>query len=134
MVTSTPRVPMNRQPLAELKARYPAAVAEVIDVRAIIDGLRLPPSAEPKHVFDTEDGLRLIISMERMPDGKVGTHISASLHDDHVQRLRERRLSLRETEAWVIATWQALSGSTLRPQLHGVTGGGVPHFFLERGN
>lgn len=126
---SAPRVPLNPEPIDALRRRFPAAIAEVIAHEDIFSGRRPAPSGEPAHVFDTEDGLRLIVSMERLQDGCVGTHISASFHT-----LEGAGLPWHDAQAWIFKTFAALSGDTRRPRLVAVAGAGIPHFFLERGH
>lgn len=117
-----PRVPWSPEPLASLQARYPAAVTDLIDQQDVADERRPSPSGEAKHVFDTEDGLRLIINCERLLDGRVGIHISASLHHNP-----PKKLDIRET-------WRSIAQSTLEPKLIFISAGGIPHYFLERVN
>lgn len=126
------RVPLKPEPLAALRARYHLAVARVIDPLDVARGLVPAPSADAVHVFDTEDGLRLIVSLERMPDGRVGTHISASIHDEVA--VRQDCTTGAELFMFIGRSWQAISGSMFLPELLGISDGGVPHFFLERGN
>ncbi len=71
-------VPYNPAPLEELRRRYDAAVADVYDHADVGTFGANRPSEKPQHVFDFEDGLRLIISRERSSPLE-GIHISASL-------------------------------------------------------
>lgn len=129
--TSAPRVPWNPQPIEQLRARYPAAVKETIDVRDILTKRRATPSGEPEHVFDLEPGLRLIVSLERMPDGVVGVHISASFQE------RERVEALAGAGdggmvGYIVGQWRALAQSDRLPTFLGISPGGIPHFFVVR--
>jgi len=75
------------QPLAELRARYVHALSPIYDYNVIIktgviEGGR--PGDKPRHKFDFEDGLRLIISREcGLPKpyrkNEVLLHLSASV-------------------------------------------------------
>lgn len=126
-----PRVPVEPQPLDVLKARYPAAVRELIVQMDIVAGKRDAPSGEPAHVFDTEDGLRLIVSLERLPNSIVGTHISLSFHSIEAScRLAPTFHALVDL---VRERWRALSGSALTPQFVANTSN-VLHFWVERGH
>lgn len=120
---------VNPQPMATLQARYRAAVAHVIDQRDVAAGRHPVPSGQPEHVFDMEHGLRLIVSLERLDDGRVGVHLSAS-------RLSEAAFADCSTVQFlsqVRRAWQQLAQSERHPDL--VTWNcGIPHFFIERGN
>jgi len=71
--------PFSPEPIPALQARYPLAIAETHDVESIRLGVAMPPSALARCRFDTQGGVRLIISRERSMCGEVGLHISASL-------------------------------------------------------
>jgi hypothetical protein len=77
----TPRVPFAPEPLARLRGRYSAALNPLVDHRDVGRGdWGPPPSGDAPHVFDTEDGMRLIVSRERFLDGREGVHISVSFY------------------------------------------------------
>ena len=65
------------QPLGKMKARFLQAVEFPVDSEAVLSGRRLPPSSERKHVFDFEDGMRIIVSIDKM-DNRYFMHCSAS--------------------------------------------------------
>lgn len=71
-------LPWQPEPLASLRARYHEAVAEIVDVESVQMGAALRPGLIRRHVLDHPDGIRLIVSRERLPDGRVYTHASAS--------------------------------------------------------
>lgn len=71
-------LPFVPEPLEALKVRYPEAVKETYIAEGVARGLIPPPSAKREHVFDCEDGMRLIISREMFPSGHIGIHLSAS--------------------------------------------------------
>lgn len=128
---SAPRVPLRPEPLVTLQQRYAAAIAEVVHQRDVIDGRRLAPSSDPRHVFDTPAGLRLIVNLERTLGGRVGIHISASFFRPMAEDVFP---TVHAANAWVCAEWQAISQSRRDPEFLGVSEGGIPHFFVERGN
>ena len=70
-------IPFCPEPKVKLKARFPAALEDVYNIELIRAGKITRPGIIPKHVFDFEDGMRLIISRELYPDGVI-THVSAS--------------------------------------------------------
>lgn len=77
---TTGPLPRNPQPYPVLAGRYALAVARVWDLQEIKAGGARPGQA-PECIFDTEDGLRLIISRERNPDGLVNLHMSMSAQE-----------------------------------------------------
>ena len=72
-------LPFNPQSEKILKDRFHLAIRDVYDVMS--DKLR--PGINPNCVFDFEDGLRMIISKEKVKK-KIYIHVSASFDDsDH---------------------------------------------------
>ena len=68
------------QPLEVLRARYAAAIETLYDHFRVCAGKQSKPTDKPDvHVFDSEDGLRLIISRDRWIDGIDAVHVSASI-------------------------------------------------------
>lgn len=65
--------------IATARARYAAALTEVFDVESINLGTVLRPGECRANVFDFADGIRMIVSRDRLPTGKVVLHVSASL-------------------------------------------------------
>jgi len=135
MTVSNPRVPLQVQPLEVLRARYRRAITEVVDQLACAEGERDPPSGQPAHVFDTAEGWRLIISKERRPDGRVGLHLSASIHDRQFWlRLKDSGEPVNALDL-ALSQWRAISGERERtPTFLGWSEGGVPHWFLDQGD
>jgi hypothetical protein len=126
-VSNSPRVPFNPQPIEVLQARYAAAVKDTIDALAVY-GHQVPaPSGDPAHVFDTPLGLRLIISRERLLDGRIGVHLSASWEHGVPDNAK-----LESLLADIYASFKAISRTTQTPELIAVTTGGIPHFFVEQ--
>jgi hypothetical protein len=70
------------RPMVDHQKRYAAAIARIYDLSNIekwIGGDR--PGQKPVHVFDFENGVRLIISREAFPGKPPRIHVSASLND-----------------------------------------------------
>ena len=69
------------EPLETMQARYPLAIAEAFDPEALMLGTAPRPGEMRAHVFDFDDGLRLIISRD-MIGGSIGSpiHVSASIN------------------------------------------------------
>lgn len=79
------RLPIEPKSYDELKARFPEALVRVWDADYIgkfgkFGGQVDRPGLHPEHVFDTDDGLRLIISRDKHDDG-LFLHVSCSMFD-----------------------------------------------------
>ena len=122
-------LPFTPEPLAALQARYGAAVATLVDTTRVVQGLVPAPSGDRRHVFDWPDGLRLMVSRERMPDGRCGVHISASLDwgSDLYDAVVAGALDRVGLLALVVRRWSTLAGSTRTLDLLGFSERGVPH-------
>jgi len=97
-------LPIRPEPTTLLAGRYPAAVAELVDAAAIERGERETPGKDPRHVFDFEDGTRLIVSRELIEGAEV-THFSASVDVERVKSVGLGFLDLavchfREISGW----------------------------------
>ena len=68
---------------SQLKGRYFEAVAKIYDAVEISKDPETRPGKLRKHVFDFFDGCRMIVSKERMPNGKVVLHFSASFQEGY---------------------------------------------------
>jgi hypothetical protein len=64
-----------------LKARFAEALEPVYDAAKVMSGGQRPGQLR-KHVFDSFDGSRLIVSRDRMPDGEMVLHVSVSFRDE----------------------------------------------------
>ena len=131
------RLPFAPQSIDTLRARYPAARTSLYDQIAVLNGLQPPPSGMRANVFDFEDGLRLIISRERDPDGLVVMHISASAVDGTpmYQGIHDGRVGVVEFFDRVCTEWQAVSGSARTPTFIGVSPDKlIPHWFVPEEN
>jgi hypothetical protein len=62
-----------------LKARYPEAVRDVVDIGKTESCPQVRPGLSREHVFDLFDGLRLIISKDKLEVATV-LHVSASMY------------------------------------------------------
>jgi hypothetical protein len=68
----------NPESMETLRGRYSSALERVYDTKLIEQGESDRPGEHREHVFDFEDGLRLIISRE-CRDGKRYLHVSGSV-------------------------------------------------------
>jgi hypothetical protein len=126
------RLPFEPEPIASMRARYALARKPLYDQQAVANGLVPAPSGFRQHVFDFEDGLRLIISRDRDPNGLVGVHLSASAQDgSHMHgAICRGEVGMPEFFDRVKLEWQTLSGSTQLPQLIGISDKYVPHWIV----
>lgn len=72
-------LPFEPEPTIVLKARYSEALKDVYDPKEIAANPELAPSKKRKHVFDFEDGLRLIVSVDKNGMNRL-THYSVSMY------------------------------------------------------
>ena len=76
---TTPVIPTwEPMPAKDHVVRYPLALAKVWDVESIEMGTEQSPALDPSCRFDFHDGMRMIISRNRMPDGEIVIYVSAS--------------------------------------------------------
>lgn len=71
-------IPYTPEKIYDLKARYQAAIGPLFIQEEVIAGAQRPGVLR-QHVFDTEQGLRLIISREQTKDGREVIHFSGSV-------------------------------------------------------
>jgi len=79
-------LPHEPETMAKMKVRFSAAIAETIDVDAVNAGKVEAPSKQRKHVFDFQDGMRLIFSIDKT-DGIRFVHTSASGSESYFKTL-----------------------------------------------
>jgi hypothetical protein len=131
---SRPRVPFTPEPLAALRKRYPAAIAELVDQGEVLRGREPSPSGDRAHVFDALDGLRLIVSRERTPDGRTCVHVSGSVGPEPIADALHAEMVASGNPALAFVglcrrRWRELAESTRWPELLGITAQkGIPHF------
>jgi hypothetical protein len=126
-------VPVNPEPEDALRARYPAALAKIYQL-AEAAAERRGPGDRPEHVFDTLDGVRLIVSREQWPNGRLQLHVSASFHDHCAIELQQIRrvLGIRDGLDFMLRRFREISGDTSAATLIGLSEGkGVPHWVIE---
>lgn len=135
-----PYTPYAPEPLEALQARYAAALEVVFDATAIIEGRADRPGMFRANVFDFEDGLRLLISRERMPGSALLVlHVSASFRPECRIADEMRLLSLTMSRAACMEKWnrdnprrfRELSGDKRDLEFAGWSTGLMPHWFLS---
>ena len=130
------RLPFKPEPEAALKARVPAALEVVYDQkvayynREVAKDMSKAPSGNRAHVFDFEDGLRLIISRDAI-EKKMYVHVSASLEMENplmtfLPRGQRGFAMFCRGAACKIGELLSLPG----PLPQHVTEGKIPHWFL----
>lgn len=125
-------IPISPQPIVLLQARYSQAVARIHDVGDVMVGAVARPGERPECVFDTETGLRLIVSRERLIDGRVIVHLSASAHEGTPlwARVRAGEISPASFCQIVEDAFAAIADSPVRLHRIGLsTGKGIPHWY-----
>lgn len=128
-------LPFQPEPLTALRARYAAALVTVFDCRK---GVPRPRPGELRgHVFDCEDGLRLIISRDRESDSGLFLHLSASLtrNTPLYEKLARGGISQSQFTEMVLERFREISDDAQPLELTGFsTGKGVPHWRRLEGN
>ena len=85
-------------------------------------------------MFDWTDGLRLIVSRDRVPDGRTGICISGSFqrHSQITEKLNQPDVDpVEELCVMMIRRWQVLAESERTPELLALSvGKGVPHLVV----
>lgn len=74
------------EPLVKLKARFTKAVSHPVDVQNVLAGIVPVPSGLRKHVFDFEDGMRMIVSIDII-SGTYFLHVSVSGNDSYLKSI-----------------------------------------------
>ena len=125
-------LPWNPEKITVLRARYAAAVTDLYDHGAIAAGVQPRPGTRRRHVFDWPDGLRLIVSRDRLMDGRIGICVSGSVQGNtRLSRWLQTPDPATALASLVCQRWQHLARSDRIPQLVGWSSGkGVPHFVV----
>jgi hypothetical protein len=132
-----PLVPFKAEPLKDLQARYPQALDFVYDSDAMRDSNAIRPGEVAAQLFDFEDGLRLLISLERRPQGTV-LHLSSSFETESelygfFRKETETKSPTQVMELFIEMTRRRfieLSGDAQPPPLIGMSNF-IPHFVKE---
>ena len=122
-------LPFEPQPVSILRARLVAALAEPVDVLGLLAGHGARPGELRQHVLDCEDGMRLIVSRDRMLDDTVQIHLSASINQPSAlwNALARQRKPVRRFILLAEQRWRTLGGPPVA--LYSLSDGkGVPHW------
>lgn len=124
-------LPFVPEPLETLRVRYPVALRDLIEIDSVLQGTQLRPGEQRTHVFDCEDGLRLIVSRDDLGMGPV-LHLSASIGGENlpleswlraVARTRGPIAALDALVDEAETRFAQLSGDARSPALHRHLGG-----------
>lgn len=119
-------LPTLTESVAALRARYSAAISRTFEVVDLASGRGQRPGESRDHVFDFEDGVRLIISRERFPSGEVVVHFSASVDTARVGQVGAEFLGA------AVGHFREISMYDGPIRLIGISqGAGVPHWLAE---
>jgi hypothetical protein len=119
----------NPEKVEELKERYPLAIEDTYIQLDVARGIRVRPGLRSEHRFDFYDGIRLIISKEQEPNGRLVIHISGSAtKNDEIQ-------TMTDTIAHHIAEHFALLSDSMKElDIVSITEGQVLHLYLRLDN
>jgi len=122
-------LPFAPESLARLRSRYRAALIKVFDCRR---GVPYPqPSQLRGHVFDFEDGMRMVISRERVSETEQWLHMSTSFvpGTKNGNLLKRRALTKEQFLELALETFAKLSHDHGPLEFIALTGEkGIPHW------
>jgi len=131
-------LPFEPEPIESLRQRYPEALKKIWSVVEIETGLAENentdrPGLHRKHIFDFEDGWRLIVSKESLQgcgikdiEDAMIIHISTSCTYKH-----HGAYTLEDVENDSIAHWWALSSMDhITPNFLGLSNNKVAHLYI----
>lgn len=118
------------EPVADLRARYSLALKDSYNQVDVSRGLRVRPGNRPEHVFDFIDQIRLIISKEVEPNGRLVIHISGSVRDEDDNNLKLNDTYLHH----IIEHFGLLSESDKELEFKMISNEVVAHFYLRLDN
>lgn len=143
----TPFIPFVPESLEAMKARFPEAIEHPYDVDEIALRVELRPGMDRKHVFDFEDGIRLIISRDYERGRKPLLHFSGSVDENHIEDWKVKfgaamqvlptpllRLNFffkRTLEIFPERFFQISGIDVRKREPDHVSSGYVPHWFLK---
>jgi hypothetical protein len=119
-------IPFKPESIDSLKDRFCDALIDSYDVEEVRKGNIDAPSGQGQHIFDFEDGLRMIVSRD-VSDGQDFIHISGSFGDERLQQL-----SLEDGLAQIVKKYAMLSGDKSQRKMdYYVSEAGVVHLLFK---
>lgn len=126
-------LPFEPKSVESMRARYPEAVKETFTMEMVLGGNR--PGKHRKHVFDFEDGLRVIVSKEPLLDGNTALHFSFSFKDDSefYEKLKGEQDTAKKCTEMIAEHVESMGGpaKTVKPLSIFVSEGGILHLAYE---
>lgn len=107
------------------RARYKAALRDWYSAEKCAAGQQERPGNKAKHVFDFEDGIRLIISRDRN-NGKEYIHVSGSGTDEYMS---DKGFSAAKRD--MENKFRQLCQRDVPLEFIAVSEGGIPHWIIE---
>jgi len=129
-------LPINIEPFETLRRRFSEAVKNSYDTLKIAANPKDRPGQKPEHVFDFDDGIRLIISRDRFNEKEV-LHFSGSVLPGYpIETGLPPRLYLAKFLGECTEKITKLSGCrTSDVKLVAITQEkGIPHWIVELSN
>jgi hypothetical protein len=131
----TPTVPFHAETVEQMRARLPAALARIWEVWELMKGPAdkiVGPGGHAEHVFDWADGIRLIISFDRVVQGSSPRlHVSGSFGEGLAYGLvietAPESVRLPVFLATIHQRLKALVGAAVDLHLVFLSPAGVPH-------
>ena len=121
----------NPESLELLKSRYPKSIEDTYIQLDVARGIRSRPGTHKEHVFDFIDRVRLIISKEQEPNGRLVIHISGSVRNEN---FNDPEILNDNLVHHIIEHWNLLSGDSNELEVKGITQGQVIHFYRRLDN
>ncbi len=126
-------LPTDVKTMEEHRLRWAKALEPIFDVESLCLGLTARPGELPVHVFDFQDGMRMIVSRERDTTGEIIDHLSASFRAESrlYHRMRNGKLTRDDFCDMIEDRVRDLSNGGHLLNLVGYSEKGVPHFIIE---
>jgi hypothetical protein len=124
------RPPYEPEDVETQRARYGSALMVVHDVESIRSGNAPDPGLFRRFVFDSRDGIRLVVSVEAVAGQGEYLHLSASLDPDceHYADVGRGTLNIGSFMVMVMDRFRAISGDDRPLKFRGLSPLGVPHW------
>jgi hypothetical protein len=124
-------LPHESEPIEGQRARYREALRETFDVESMRLGNVLAPELIRRHVFDSPDGLRLVVRIEAKSGWGKYLHVSASFDSDSelFEANPSRLVAAEPVVELILDRYHAISGDSQPLNFMGLSPTGVPHWF-----